>query len=60
MSAEFQHPELGLINGVLDDGVIQFRGIQYATLDNRFASPRLKEEYNGSIDATNFGYMDCT
>lgn len=57
MSAIIQHPLLGEVGGSVEEEVLQFRGIQYATLENRFASPVVREHYNGSIDARSFGLV---
>lgn len=58
MSTNINHPLLGKIEGWVGDGVVQFRGVQYATLEDRFASPIVRENYDGSIDARSFGSVD--
>lgn len=51
------HPQLGEIHGKKGDGVVQFLGLKYATLKDRFAPPELVTSYNGPVDATRFGYV---
>ncbi|CAK7228948.1 hypothetical protein SEUCBS140593_007082 [Sporothrix eucalyptigena] len=55
MSSILQHPSLGTFHGRSEAGVVQFLGIQYATLEDRLAEPQLKTEYGGQIDATKVG-----
>ncbi len=57
MSARLKHQNLGQIQGKQGDGVIQFLGIKYATVKDRFAGSELVEYGNGEsvIDATNLG-----
>lgn len=48
--------KLGDIRGREVDGVIQYLGIQYATLKNRFADAELIEDRAGGVlDATKDG-----
>lgn len=48
--------KLGQIRGKPGDGVTQYLGIKYATLENRFADAQLIEERQGDIlDATKDG-----
>ncbi|KAI1027551.1 hypothetical protein LB504_011656 [Fusarium proliferatum] len=51
------HTRLGNIQGfkVDDQGVVQFLGVQYATIAHRLAAPVLKIDYGGKIDATRRG-----
>jgi hypothetical protein len=51
---QLQHPLLGCINGS-DGDVVAFRGIQYATLENRLAQAVIKDTYPREIDATEYG-----
>ncbi|RBA14812.1 carboxylesterase [Fusarium proliferatum] len=51
---QLQHPLLGCINGT-DGDVVAFRGIQYATLENRLAEAVIKDSYPKTIDATKYG-----
>ena len=55
-----QHPSIGEIVGREGDGVHQFLGVQYATLENRLAESKVKTAYGGggSVDATRHGYVD--
>jgi len=54
---QVEHPSFGSIKGVQKDGVVQYLGFPYATLENRFAEPVLKESYEASeLDATTTGY----
>ncbi|EXL50330.1 hypothetical protein FOCG_08632 [Fusarium oxysporum f. sp. radicis-lycopersici 26381] len=57
MAFTLNHTQLGDIQGFKLDGqgVVQYLGIQYATLAHRFAAPELKANYGGTIDATNRG-----
>jgi len=57
MEHSIQHPRLGEVRGLLEDGVKQFRGIKFANLKDRFASPEIKEDYGGKIDATRHGFV---
>uniref|UniRef100_A0A0D2YHL7 Carboxylesterase type B domain-containing protein n=1 Tax=Fusarium oxysporum (strain Fo5176) TaxID=660025 RepID=A0A0D2YHL7_FUSOF len=58
MAFTLNHTQLGDIQGFKLDGqgVVQYLGIQYATLAHRFAAPELKANYGGTVDATNRGY----
>lgn len=52
----FKHEELGQFEGATVDGTVQFRGLKYATLENRFAAPQLVTSYgSGPTDATKYG-----
>ncbi|KAL6923007.1 hypothetical protein FSST1_000281 [Fusarium sambucinum] len=55
--ASLNHSQLGHIKGLSlhDQGVVQYLGIQYATLANPFASPELRTNYEGTINATSRG-----
>jgi carboxylesterase type B len=57
MSTILKHGKLGEIHGVLGDDVVQFLGIQYASLKDRFAkSEILDRDLDSSvIDATRIG-----
>ncbi|CAG9953497.1 unnamed protein product, partial [Clonostachys rosea f. rosea IK726] len=56
MTEEFKHPTIGFIRGLAKDGLLQFLGVKYALLQDRFAEPELVSEYDGStIDATKVG-----
>jgi carboxylesterase type B len=56
MTEEFKHPTIGSIRGLAKDGLLQFLGVKYALLQDRFAEPELVSEYDGStIDATKVG-----
>lgn len=55
--ATIQHPLLGRIEGNKKNGLLEFLGIQYATLAHQFAPPvpvdrRVSDEL---IDATSYG-----
>lgn len=50
------HPELGEIQGLKANGIIQFLGIQYATLKDRLSEPVLRTDYPENIDARHYGY----
>jgi carboxylesterase type B len=57
MAAHLKHRRLGQIQGKQGDGVVQFLGIKYATVKDRFAGSELVEYGSGEsmIDATNLG-----
>ncbi|KAF4435186.1 Para-nitrobenzyl esterase [Fusarium acutatum] len=57
MAFTLNHTQLGDIQGFRLDGqgVVQYLGIQYATLAHRFAGAELKTDYGGKIDATRRG-----
>lgn len=47
---------LGEIKGIVDHGVVQFKGVPYATLTDRLADAQLIYSRNGDIlDATRYG-----
>lgn len=57
MTTFFTHADLGGVRGNDNDGVVQFLGIKYASLKDRFSAASLVSDYgSGSIDATAFGY----
>ena len=57
MSTTFKHAELGELKGKVVDGTVQFLGLKYASLENRFAQPQLVTSYgSGSTDASKYGY----
>ncbi|KAF2750997.1 carboxylesteras-like protein [Sporormia fimetaria CBS 119925] len=52
----FVHPELGELKGLNTDGTVQFRGLKYGSLRNRFASAELFTDFGaGPTDATRYG-----
>ncbi|PVI02247.1 carboxylesteras-like protein [Periconia macrospinosa] len=57
MATTFKHPDLGEVKAKPVDGALQFLGLKYASLQDRFAAPQLYTNYNSStsIDATKFG-----
>ncbi|KAF1975707.1 carboxylesteras-like protein [Bimuria novae-zelandiae CBS 107.79] len=56
MTTIFKHADLGKIKGNIKDGVAQFLGLKYASLQNRFAAPSLVTNYgSGTVDASKFG-----
>lgn len=58
MATTIQHPDLGEVNGQTAEGVVQFLGLQYASLKDRFASPELRTDYTSkTVDATKFGQV---
>jgi len=54
-STSIQHPTIGNIAGAQGDGVVQFRGIRYATLQDRFAAAELARYDGSGLDATHLG-----
>lgn len=58
MSTTLEHKDLGQVKGTAVDGTVQFRGLKYASLENRFAPPQLVTSYGSSpIDASKYGYV---
>jgi carboxylesterase type B len=59
MTHSMHHPLLGDICGTKleNENIVQYLGIQYATLKHRFSEPQVKLQYEGKIDATSFGYV---
>lgn len=55
MTTTLNHPTIGQITGRDGDGVTQFLGVQYATLENRLAEARVKSSYSTPVDATAHG-----
>lgn len=52
-----QTKHLGQIRGKVAEGVTQFLGIKYATLEDRLADAQLVEKRDGdTLDATKDGY----
>ncbi|KIX96457.1 uncharacterized protein Z520_07723 [Fonsecaea multimorphosa CBS 102226] len=49
------HPSIGSVKGLEGDGVYQFLGVQYATLDDRLAEAQVKSTYESPVDATSHG-----
>jgi len=50
----FEHNSLGVIVGVKGDEVIQFLGIKYAVIEDRFAESKLQDQKpsTGVIDGS--------
>ena len=56
MTTTFAHRELGAVKGNNRHSAVEFLGIKYAALENRFATPELVTSYGaGTLDATEFG-----
>lgn len=57
MESEIVHPSLGTILGNKKEGVVQFLGIKYASIKDRFAPSEIFD-HSGSnvIDGTRPGY----
>lgn len=56
MTTLFAHRELGDVKGNNRDSAVEFLGIKYAELQNRFATPELVTGYGaGTLDATKYG-----
>ncbi|KAL1909730.1 hypothetical protein Sste5344_004578 [Sporothrix stenoceras] len=51
----WQHPTIGDVKGIEDDGVVQFRGLQYGVLENWLANATLPKYNKNDLDATQFG-----
>ena len=56
-TSTLHHPAIGNVIGNADsEGVVQYLGVQYATLADRFAPPQLKQHSpDGEVDATRNG-----
>jgi carboxylesterase type B len=57
MATTFKHTDLGEVKGNIRGGTAQFLGLQYASLEDRFAPPQLRTKYGASIDASKFGQV---
>ncbi|KAA8617012.1 PnbA Carboxylesterase type B [Pyrenophora tritici-repentis] len=56
MSVTLNHAHLGELKGKAVDSAVQFLGLKYASLKDRFAPAQLVDSYEaGSTDATKFG-----
>lgn len=57
MTTILKHENIGEIHGVLGDEVVQFLGVKYATLKDRFAESQLMDydAENSVVDATRMG-----
>lgn len=59
--APYQHTVLGhvRVQGTVNDGVLNFLGIQYASLEHQFAPPTLLDlpvdKSDSILNATNYG-----
>lgn len=55
-TVDYSHPDIGTVKGTTTNNTLQFCGVQYASLRDRFAPPEPKE-YSPSttIDATTLG-----
>jgi carboxylesterase type B len=49
------HPLMGTVVGRDGDGVEQFLGVRYATLEDRLAESRIRSTYQSPLDATRHG-----
>lgn len=58
MTVTFKHPILGEVKGKTSDVAVQFLGLKYASLENRFSAPQLQTAYApGGIDASKYGLV---
>jgi len=59
MATHLKHQSLGEVHGKDGDGVVQYLGIKYATVKDRFALSQLFDpsSTNGIIDGTKLGYV---
>ncbi|KAH7336031.1 carboxylesterase-like protein [Rhexocercosporidium sp. MPI-PUGE-AT-0058] len=56
MASEFSHPSLGHIQGNAKEGVVQFLGVKYASIKDRFAASEVFDHSESNfIDATKPG-----
>ncbi|KAK6063704.1 carboxylesterase [Seiridium cupressi] len=54
--ANFEHPRLGALKGISQDGVTSFRGLKYASLEHAFAEPVVSAvKADKAVDATRYG-----
>ena len=58
--AEIRSSLKGVTDPRYNGKVIQYRGIQYATIKERFASPKLNVEWQKTTDYTKFGYASLS
>lgn len=58
-TSPYDHPDIGTLEAsTAQEGVLQFLGVQYATLEHRFAPAVVKKYSPGAkIDATKLGYV---
>lgn len=54
-TAVLNHPDIGNVKGIEDNGVLQFRGIQYGVLKNWLDNARLPIYDGNGLDATQYG-----
>ncbi|KAH8658345.1 Alpha/Beta hydrolase protein [Xylariales sp. PMI_506] len=55
-TATIDHPSLGTtLHGVEKGNIWQFRGLQYASIAHRFASPGAPADISGDVDCTSYG-----
>lgn len=58
MSSELNHPQLGTVKGAyISPTVVQYRGIQYATIPERFEDALLNLDVPKNPDASIWGYV---
>lgn len=58
MAATLKHPDVGVVTGNVVNGTAQFLGLKYASLENRFAPPKVVTDYgSGEIDASKYGQV---
>lgn len=58
MDGQISHPQLGLIQGQVADGLVNFLGLKYATIANRFDSPKLAVPgMESAVNATKYGFV---
>ena len=58
MSSELNHPQLGTVKGAyISLTVVQYRGIQYATIPERFEDALLNLDVPKNPDASIWGYV---
>ncbi|KAK1585060.1 Alpha/Beta hydrolase protein [Colletotrichum navitas] len=52
---QFEHPIIGTVKGIASDGVIQFLGVKYASLDHWFDNAKLIQYDGNGLNATRHG-----
>lgn len=55
IAQDFDHPIIGKIKGQASDGVIQFLGLKYATLQHWFDNAKLVQYDGSGLNATHHG-----
>lgn len=57
IAQDFDHPIIGKVKGQASDGVIQFLGLKYATLQHWFDNAKLVQYDGSGLNATRHGFV---